>query len=156
MYIEIRKAEFVNKGAELMLLAAVEQVRLRYPQARLVMAPGHEKSAAPFGKRAALGFYQKAWLWRSSLQLGDLAALAPKKLREAYGVVLDRELDAVLDAAGFLYSDQQGAKYNHELARASQRWKRRGTKVILLPRLSAPIAPRRAGKQSVGSSPAPI
>ncbi len=144
MYIEIRKAEFVNKGAELMLLAAVEQVRARYPAARLVMAPGHEKSAAPFSKRATLGFYQKAWLWRSSVQLGDLAALAPRRLREAYGVVLDREVNAVLDAAGFLYSDQQGAKYNHELARASQRWKKRGTKLILLPQAFGPYRSQRS------------
>jgi colanic acid/amylovoran biosynthesis protein len=138
MYIEIRKAEFVNKGAELMLRAAVEQVRGRYPDARLVMAPGHEKSAAPYSKRASLGFYQKAWLWRSGVQLGDLAALAPRRLRQAYGIVLDREVDAVLDAAGFLYSDQQGAKYNDELVRASRRWKRHGTKVILLPQAFGP------------------
>jgi polysaccharide pyruvyl transferase WcaK-like protein len=144
MYIEIRKAEFVNKGAELMLRAAVEQVRARYPDVRLVMAPGHEKSAAPFSKRAALGFYQKAWLWRSGWQLGDLAALAPRRLREAYGVVLDREINAVLDAAGFLYSDQQGAKYNDELARASQRWKRHGTKLILLPQAFGPYRSARS------------
>lgn len=139
MFIEVRKAEFLNKGAELMLRAAVEQIRARYPQSKLVMGPGHEKTAAPYLKRAQLGAYQKAWLWRAGWQLGDLAALAPAKLREAYGVVLDREIHAVLDAAGFLYSDQQGSSYLHELSRASLRWKARGTRVVLLPQAFGPF-----------------
>lgn len=138
MIVEIRKTGFVNKGAELMLLAAIQQVRGRFPEAKLVMAPTHSGDSAPYEHRANLGFYQKAWLWRYGIQLGDLARLAPAKLLDMYGVVLDKDVDVVLDAAGFSYSDQWGVGFSQELARSARRWKKNGTKLILLPQAFGP------------------
>lgn len=139
MYIEIRKAGFLNKGAELMQYAVLQKMRQAYPAAHFVMAP---ESVAPYIKRAEAGFYQKAWIWqgmRFGVQVGDLAALAPGKLRKAYGVVLDKELDIVLDAAGFCYSEQWHGRDCYELAHASKRWRKQGTKVILLPQAFGPF-----------------
>lgn len=140
MIIEIRKAGFVNKGAELMLYAALYKMKEAYPGAEFVMAPGLKNSSAPYSKRAELGFLQKAWLWRYGIQWGDLAKLAPKKIREMYGVVLDREIDIVIDAAGFSYSDQWGIGSSRELARSAKRWKKRGAKVVLLPQALGPFS----------------
>lgn len=144
MYVEVRKAGFVNKGAELMLRAALQQVAHRYPDARTVMEPGRDRSPYPYRQRALQGMYQKAWLWRKGIPFGDLAGLLPGRLREMYGVVLDKEIDVVLDAAGFAYTDQWGSELSEELARSSRRWKKRGTKVILLPQAFGPFRDQKS------------
>lgn len=143
MIVEIRKAGFVNKGAELMLHAVIQKIKDRYPDAILVMAPTHTKASQPFHKLVRLGFFPKASLWRYGIQWGDLAALLPRKLREMYGLVLDKDVDVVLDAAGFFYSDQWGGHGSAELARSSKRWRKRGTKVILLPQALGPYETRK-------------
>lgn len=138
MIIEIRKAGFVNKGAELMLHAVIQKVKERYPNATLVMAPTPINGSQPFNKLTKLGFFPKAWLWRYGFQWGDLIGFLPKQLREMYGMVLDKDIDVVLDAAGFSYSDQWGTVSNKELARSTKRWHKRGTTVILLPQAFGP------------------
>ena len=144
MYVEIRKAGFVNKGAALMLHAALQQVQETLPKAKVVMEPGRSKSPYPYVNRASLGLYQKAWLWRAGIPFGDLAAAVPAGIREQYGVVLDKEVDVVLDAAGFAYSDQWGPDLSEELARSSKRWKKQGSKVILLPQAFGPFRDPRS------------
>ena len=139
MIIEIRKAGFVNKGAELMLHAALQKLQSRYPDATFVMAPTTEKSDHPYRKFVKLGFFPKASLWRYGIQWGNLANLAPRQLREMYGVVLDREVDVVIDAAGFAYSDQWGDEPSIELAQSAKAWKKNGTRVILLPQALGPF-----------------
>jgi colanic acid/amylovoran biosynthesis protein len=137
MMIEIRKAGFVNKGAHLMLLSALAQLRARLPGEDLVMAP--DLRTAPYRKRAGLGLYQKVWFQRYRVQWGFLGGLIPRPVREYFGLVLDREIDAVLDASGFSYSDQVGLSSVLATARACERWKKRGTKVILLPQAFGPF-----------------
>ena len=139
MIIEIRKAGFVNKGAELMLHAALQKLKARYPDATYVMAPTPKKAEQPFRKLVQLGFYPKAWLWRYGIQWGGLANFAPRPLREMYGVVLDKEVDVVIDAAGFAYSDQWGEDPCAELAQSAKRWRKNGTRVILLPQALGPF-----------------
>ncbi len=139
MYVELRGVGFINKGAELMLLAMVKKIRGRYPDAVFVMAPTTKKGNAPYANRAKLGFMQKAWLWRWGLPVGDLARILPRRIREMYGIVLDSEIDVVLDAAGFAYSDQWGAKDTVLFGKACRRWHRQGTKVILLPQAFGPF-----------------
>ncbi len=136
MLIEIRKAGFVNKGAELMLYAVLQKISKMYPDAKFVMAPDYEAS---YENRARCGLLQKAWLWRYGIQWGDFLIMAPKKLRKMYGIVLDRDIDVVLDAAGFSYTDQWGDWFTQELAKSCRRWRKIGTKVILLPQAFGPF-----------------
>lgn len=143
MLIELRKAGFVNKGAELMLLALLKRLSSAFPDAVYTMAPTRTNGSQPFEKLVAMGFYPKASLYRYGLQWGDLAGLLPARLREMYGLVLDRDVDVVIDAAGFSYSDRWGARNVRELAQATRRWKRRGTRVILMPQAFGPFTGRR-------------
>jgi len=133
MIIEIRKAGFINKGAQLMLYACLEKLRAAYPDATFTMAPTHLQGAQPFRKLVDVGMFPKASLYYQGWQLGRLAALVPRKIREMYGVILDRDVDIVIDAAGFSYSDQWGYHSVKELAHSAVRWKKQGTKLILMP-----------------------
>src|SRR5690554_2902982 len=139
MIVEIRKAGFVNKGAELMLHATMEKIKERYPEVKLVMTPSSPTGGHPFHKFAKLGFYPKAWLRLYGIQWGDFAALLPKKLRDMYGLILDSEIDVIIDASGFDYSDQWGHKSSEDMVRMSKRWKKQKTKVILLPQALGPF-----------------
>lgn len=136
--IEIRKAGFVNKGAELMLYAILEKIQGRYPDAKITIAPTPLDKNRPYPELAKLGVFPKASLWRYGLQWGGLARLLPRKLREMYGVILDSEVDVVIDAAGFSYGDQWGIGSTKELANASRRWKAQKTKLILMPQALGP------------------
>lgn len=138
MIIEIQKVGFINKGAELMLRAVMEQIKSRYPDATLVMAPSPISGSLPFAKLVAHGFMPKAWLWKFGVQWGDFAAYLPVKLRQMYGLILDKDIDVVIDAAGFAYSDQWGTRSSKELVRSSKRWKKNHTRVILLPQAFGP------------------
>ena len=142
MIIEVRKAGFHNKGAELMLLAIVARLRAAYPEATLTMVPSAPNGSEPFAKLTALGFYPKASLNRRGIEFGDAAGLIPGRLRRRYGLVLDREVDVVIDTSGFAYSDQWGIESTLELSRATRCWRRHGTKVILMPQAFGPYADR--------------
>jgi polysaccharide pyruvyl transferase WcaK-like protein len=143
--IEIRRAGFVNQGSALMVYATLQRMRKACPSAKFVMAPSANvrKMTTPYLKRAELGLLQKAWLWRYGLQWGDMAACLPENIREMYGVVLDRDIDVVFDAAGYLYGDPWGESAALELARASKRWRKQGTKIILLPQAFGPYMNHR-------------
>ena len=133
MIIEIRQAGFVNKGAELMLHAVVQKIRTRYPDAKLTMAPDYGGASDTFNKMKELDLYPKAWLWRRGIDFGQFAELIPKHLLKKYGLVLTSEVDIVIDAAGFSYSDQWGSNSSRELSASSAKWKKNGTKFIMLP-----------------------
>lgn len=138
MIIEIRQAGFVNKGAELMLHAVVQKLRERYPNAKLTMAPVYGGAPDTFEKMADLKLYPKAWLWRKGFDFGRFAAFIPKRLRTLYGLVLTSEIDVVIDAAGFAYSDQWGVQNSKELSVSSSLWRKNGTKLIMLPQALGP------------------
>ncbi len=141
MLIEIRNVGFVNKGAELMLHAIIGAVSGELPNAAFVMAP--EKTLRPYSKRAELKLLQKAWYWRFGFQWGCLARFIPRRLLEMYGIVREEDLDMVLDASGFCYSDQFAPQRSIEMACSCKRWKKNGTKVILLPQAFGPFENRK-------------
>lgn len=140
MLVEIRKAGFRNKGAELMQKAVVQKIQQELPEAKIAMAPS--LSSATFEDRSRMGFYQKAWLWKYGFQWGNLAGLLPRKISKMYGIVLDKDIDVVLDASGFSYSDQWGISSSQELANASKRWMSQKKKTVLLPQAFGPFSSR--------------
>jgi len=137
VFIEIRKTDFINKGAELMLRAIVAMLRQNIPGATLVMAPppGYDS----YMQRCELGLYQKMWLNRCGVQWGYFGDLVPKKLRQMYGMVTNSEIDVVLDASGFSYSDHWGTRGCQEVLGALKKWKKQGTKVIFMPQAFGPF-----------------
>lgn len=135
MRVEVRGVGFKNKGSELMLHAVVQEAARWSPRTDVAVSA----FAGTYQQRARLGLHQKLWVARLGW-FADLPARAlPRLYRHWLNVVLDSEIDAVLDASGFAYSDQWGAASSRFLARWSRQWKRQGKKVILLPQAFGPF-----------------
>lgn len=136
MNIEILGAGTNNKGAHLMRIAAVDQVRQFFPEARLAVRSKKEEKTWDTG---SLGLYQKPAL--SESLAGKLVTMVKfgGKARQQYHMILDSEIDAVLDASGFKYSDQFGKLGVYRRAKRIARWKRSGKKIILLPQAFGPF-----------------
>lgn len=133
---EIRGAGFLNQGAAMMLLAATREIRHAFPSALITVAPN---GALPFHSRTELGLWHRAELEILGADLGKLVNVVPERLRRLYGFVTEAEVDIIIDAAGFAYSDQWGVKPTQELARRAYRWSRQGKKLILLPQAFGPF-----------------
>lgn len=143
MYIEIRKVEFINKGAELMLLAILDQMRDRYPDATFTTATTHAAGQLPFERVVGCGMHPKFSHRLLGRDMGgDLLGLMPRRFRERYGLVVESEVDVVIDASGYSYGDPFSPRRVTELARAAARWKRQGKKLILMPQAFGPFSRR--------------
>jgi polysaccharide pyruvyl transferase WcaK-like protein len=138
MMIEIRKAGFNNKGAELMLYAILEKLKEEFPDAKYCMAP--ILKSQPYNKRIKLDFYQKFHISKKGINFSFIGDFLPKKIKNMFGIVTDKEVDIVLDAAGFSYSDQWGLSYILELYSSSKRWKKNNVKSVLLPQAFGPFS----------------
>lgn len=135
MFVEIKGVGNYNKGAEMMLLSAMQNIH--GPNMRFVYAPTLSPDQYIF--YSSYGLYPKASQTFKGIKLDSLARIIPKRLRSAYGLVLDDEINAIVDASGFAYSDQWGVASTKQMAFDSKRWKRTGKKIILLPQAFGPF-----------------
>ena len=106
MFIELKGVEFENKGAELMLYAVLDKIKLYWPEAQIVLSPS---SKAPYIKRTELGAWQKLSVRKLYIDLNELTYYIPKALRnwlKKWGILTEADIDMVIDASGFSYSDQ--------------------------------------------------
>lgn len=135
--IEIRRTSFINKGAEMMLLSSIESIRNQIEN--VIFAAEPREKNAEFGDRSKLHLYQKIGFIQKSFLCSVVVSVLPKAYRRNFGIVKSSEIDVVLDAAGFAYSDQWGYKNCLELALSSVIWRMNGTCVILLPQAFGPF-----------------
>lgn len=109
MRIEVKGVEFSNKGAELMLLSIKAALDAHFDEYELVLTPGH---LLPYPARAKLAAWQKFsfkqfgidWTW-----LGNILPGSIRRLLRHFGIVVEKDIDVVLDASGFAYSDNWDA-----------------------------------------------
>ncbi|MDP4536908.1 polysaccharide pyruvyl transferase family protein [Alkalimonas collagenimarina] len=140
MMIEIKGVQFINKGAELMLQAVLQQMQQHWPDAELVLAPNPNSS---YINRAKLGAYQKWSIRKNILDLNSISYYLPKALRRwlkrTWGVVTEADIDVVLDASGFAYGDQWGFLSTKAMAGEVKRAHANGKKYIFLPQALGPF-----------------
>lgn len=124
-----------NKGAELMLLAILEQLASTPTEVRPVMAA----ETYPYTWRAGYGLYQLL----DSRRIGRLGWLRTKLFhdgyRDRYGLVLDKEIDVVLDASGYAFGDSWPASQIEGKARQFEIFKKFGARIVLLPQALGPF-----------------
>jgi colanic acid/amylovoran biosynthesis protein len=132
MIVEIKGVQFVNKGAELMLCAILQQLKARNDTIKIALAP-HVNS--PYLSRVSVGAYQKL------------------SFKNNWGIVTEADIDVVLDASGFAYGDQwKNMNVDHlygELIRA----KRYNSKYIFMPQAMGPFTVESDRKKLKASLP---
>ncbi|MGO2275500.1 polysaccharide pyruvyl transferase family protein [Pseudoalteromonas nigrifaciens] len=140
MIIEIKGVQFVNKGAELMLHAVLQQLQTYNKDIFIVLAPN---ANSPYKDRMKVGSYQKFSLRKKSYDFNSLAYYIPKPLRgwliKAFGVVTEADVDVVLDASGFSYGDQWPLITIKNTSNEIIRLKKKGKKYIFLPQALGPF-----------------
>ncbi len=137
--IEIKGVQFSNKGAELMLIAILEQLDKELAEYQITLSPG---THLPYQKRARLGAWQKLSFRRGNIDLTGLFGKLPTKLRnllKRYGIVTEKDVDVILDASGFAYGEQWGAKSLKHTAKEVTRFQQQGKKYIFLPQALGPF-----------------
>jgi polysaccharide pyruvyl transferase WcaK-like protein len=140
MKIEIKGVEFSNKGAELMLYSVIQMLDSHYDNYELVLKPGH---LLPYQKRAKLGAWQKFafnvfgldWTW-----LGNWLPGPATRLLRHYGIVVEKDIDVVLDASGFVYSDKWGSRRLQDTVNQLKRITRHHHRYVFLPQAFGPFS----------------
>jgi polysaccharide pyruvyl transferase WcaK-like protein len=133
--IEIHGTGAQNRGAQLMAIAIAEHVRVKHPGSRIVVPP--EYGSLPMIH--AQGFslvndFSGHWLNRNYMRL------MPPNLRRRFDFVDPADVDIVLDASGFSFSDQWGAESAIQLADKMGQRKRKLQPLVLLPQAFGPFA----------------
>ena len=135
MNIEVLGAGFENKGAHLMLIAIVKELKRAFPGTRIAIRSKEVKNWDP-GK---LELFQKPSLSEHFIGNMVIRHMFDTEARQSSHMILDPEIDVVLDASGFKYSDQFGKTGIWRRARRIVKWKKTGKKVILLPQAFGPF-----------------
>lgn len=136
MRVHLRGVGVHNKGAELMAHAVLQH----YSGAPLdFVVPA---AFGPYEARATLGLRTLVTSTRLNRTRAIQALMSPA-FRDAYGLALAEDLDAVLDASGFMFSDQWGVEPMQRFVDELKEWKRGARPVILLPQAFGPF--ERAG-----------
>ncbi|MFH0264236.1 polysaccharide pyruvyl transferase family protein [Vibrio rumoiensis] len=135
MFIEIKGVGLPNRGAELMLIGVMKEISAKHPDAKFVLLPD-----TPFSERNKHEVYQKSYLIIKGLDLSFLGNLIPKRIRRRFGLIVESEIDVVIDASGFAYSDQWGHEKAYlRSAKHIKRWKENNKKVIFMPQAFGPF-----------------
>lgn len=148
MKIQIDGTNTLNKGAELMLIAVLEQIEKRHPKATVYY--NAQRHLEPYIKtNSKLKIRQRLALKYSRYPIAILKRLKIPftSFTEKYPI---NDLDLVLDASGFQFSDQWN--YSDErldrLEKYYKTLKENGTKIILLPQALGPFE-TKAGERAV-------
>ncbi len=149
MRIQIDGTNTQNKGAELMLIAILEQVEKKYPQAEVLLNsiyghPREIKTSLTLKKTFFLKF------------AGRFTRVTFRMLGHPFYPLFSefrplKHIDLLLDASGFRLSDQwhYAEGYYDRLDNYYRKLKQYGTKIILLPQAFGPFH-TELGKRGIG------
>lgn len=137
MYIQIDNAAFVNKGAELMLVSVIEKLSSAEKlKASFVFGMGWAEAK----DLRRVGLFQKALLQRYKIRWEKLF---PQPYLDQLGLVKTNNINAVLDAGGFQFTDyfvNAGYKERNNSIRAHYKnLKESAKKIIFLPQAYGPF-----------------
>jgi|LSQX01.1.fsa_nt_gb colanic acid/amylovoran biosynthesis protein len=143
LIIEIHGTSTINRGAELMAIAIAERMREAFPGVRIAVPPefGDFESRARYGFLSTTDFPGRI---RSPIIRGVINRSAPE-FRKRLGVVTPLEIDAVLDASGYAFH-QNDCQAIQDLTHKMNCRARAHQPLILLPQAFGPLDWPRASQ----------
>ncbi|MEI6864956.1 polysaccharide pyruvyl transferase family protein [Flavicella sp.] len=148
MIIQIDGTNTLNKGAELMLIAIIEQIEKKFPDA-LVVYNSNDIGEKNIQLDTSLVLKQRFWLKKARIPVAIL-----HRLKLPYTFFTSKHplknVDLVLDGAGFQFSDQWNYSKDRLLTLENyyKNLKHNGTKIVLLPQALGPFD-TKSGKDSM-------
>lgn len=144
MIFALHGVNFENKGAELMLYAAKQKLHEWNPNNVVAC----HLLIGDFEKRKNAEVNHLAWRPINKYPLlekviSPTVRLVPKNIRKKYSITLESEVEVILDASGFAYSDQWGPMASEKMAKLYVSWKKQNKKIILLPQAFGPFNNKR-------------
>lgn len=144
MKIVLCGVQTINKGAELMLYAILQEIERKFPDA-IVYLPDHLISQPISYFRTSLNIRKKPivkirkWLTKFKIkQLLKRLGVNDVHFQDSYAI---KKADFFLDGSGFHFSDQFNIN-KHRLLRWQlilKRQKKQGTKIVFLPQAFGPV-----------------
>ncbi len=133
----IRGVNLVNLGAHFMLLSILDEIYRRRPDVSVGIAS--PLSRAQFMQLRARPRRNLRRIPVAGALANAVARLLPDGVLRYLPQVFDHQVGLVLDASGFLYSDQWGARAMRRCARDLEGLARNGARIILLPQAFGPF-----------------
>jgi polysaccharide pyruvyl transferase WcaK-like protein len=154
MIIEIKGVGFENKGAYLMLCAIVKQLQIEFPSAQIALSLG---TRSDFLQRCSFTAWQKLALRKNYVDLNFISYWLPKVIRKwlrSWGFITEADIDVILDASGFSYSDQWPSKIRiYHLENELKRFSKYGKPYIFMPQAFGPFSNLASIKRIASSFP---
>lgn len=154
MIVEIKGVGFENKGAQLMLCAIVDQLKIMFPNAQIALPPNDN---AEFLQRCTFAAWQKLALRKNIVDLNSVSYWLPVSFRNwlrRWGIVTEADIDVILDASGFSYSDQWPSTIRiYHLENELQRFAKKGKPYIFMPQAFGPFSDVASVKRIARSFP---
>jgi colanic acid/amylovoran biosynthesis protein len=144
MLIQLHGAGFHNRGAQLMLWTAAQEIRSRIPGARIAM----EATASTYQQRAGydlltlvpkIGVQSPRRAKFFSRAYSVASHLLPRGLDSAYGLARRCDVDAFVDISGYAFGDKWPVSATSAVAGRVSSFRKAGKPVVLLPQMLGPF-----------------
>jgi colanic acid/amylovoran biosynthesis protein len=134
MNVAINGTSTQNRGAELMALAVATRLRDWDPAVRIAVDPwfGSFEDRARYGFRTFNTYPART----ASRWCGNFS---PRGFRDSIGLIDVSDVDAIIDASGFVFTDAWGSDAAAHLNRTVARCNRAKAKLVLLPQAFGPF-----------------
>src|SRR5690625_174359 len=131
---------FGNKGDHMMILNVIDMIKNRYNNAQFYVPYNFKNSE--FIKEYGIGYIFNMHKYRNKVHhrllrvLGNSLDLVVPKIGNT---ISSKELDVIIDTSGYYVADHWGVDVVGVIARYYNRYRKNGTKIILMPKAYGPI-----------------
>lgn len=138
MLIDVVGIGFHGKGAMLMLESIIQEVNNGIQSAEFATLAYKD-----YQLRARKGLYQRCLFEYRGFPINFFTTIIPHKIRSFYGIKVANDIDVILDASGFTYTDKWPLSVIKTTNKYYSYLRKRGKKIVLLPQAFGPFNDHR-------------